>query len=142
LGAFFDVFRGDHAKQLAPLFLDAVLHPEARVRQAAAEISDKISLAGIPAAEISKLIKAASTTKSESGSSATSESRIASLKLLRANPSLLSQPEVADSVRAFLEDPNLSSQALPLLAETHFSEQEALAALVKFWPRSLPHDSQ
>jgi HEAT repeat protein len=126
LAAFFNILRGP---QVAPLYLDALSHPSPGVREAAAEIADKVRLGG-ESETLGKLIEAA-------GNSA---SRPSVLKLLRANPSLLERKELADVVRRSAGDPKLGSIALPLMAAPGFSDAEALAALLQSWPRAIPED--
>ena len=132
LGAFFDVFKGKEAQQLVPLYLDALTHSEAKVRDAAAQVADKVSLAGIEASELARRLRA----------HPTAEIQAAAIKMLRQNSSLLEDRELADFVRRRANDPNSDSSALPLLASAAFGDAEALSALTKTWPRSLPGENE
>jgi hypothetical protein len=148
LAAFFDVFRGKHATRLAPLYLNAALHPAATVREAAAEVADKVSLQGIGPTELEKLIQASTDAISNTQSEpAAAPAPVAThgeivLKLLRSNPALLENRPIASFVRRAAEDAQLASTGLPLMATSAFTEQEAISAMLKAWPRQLPAESQ
>lgn len=131
LAAFFDAFRDPHARRLSPLFLGTLPHPDQRVRNAALEVADKVSLQGDESQIVPALLRSADQP----------EARLAVLKLLRANSALLEHGELAGFVRRSVEDSELSSMALPLMASPRFTDDEALAALMKAWPRSLPQDT-
>ena len=115
--------------EIAPLYLDALTNPSEAVRDAATEVADKVALGG-ESQTLGKLVDAARN----------SASQLAVLKLLRANRSLLESKEFADLVRRSAADPKLGSVALPLMAAPGFSDAEALAALLKSWPRAFAED--
>jgi cellulose synthase operon protein C len=143
LGAFFDVFRGENARHLVPLYLNTLLHPKAGVREAAMDIADKVSLQGIEEEEWVKLVQASSgPLPGRPETHGTPEGQTAVLKLLRSQPDLLQRPPLAQVAREAAEDPKNTSLALPLLASPAFSAEEAESALVKAWPASLSQGDQ
>ena len=126
LAAFFNALRGS---EIAPLYLDALTNPSEAVRDAATDVADKVALGG-ESQTLGKLVDAARN----------SGSQLAVLKLLRANRSLLESKELADLVRTSASDSKLGSLALPLMAAPGFGDSEALAALLRSWPRAFAED--
>ncbi len=143
LGAFFDVFRSGNSERVVPFYLNALLHPDAGVRQAALEIADKVSLKGVDPKE---LVRLSQVSFGLSGGSAeipkTPEGRNGVLRLLRSHPDLLERTALADVVRTAVDDPQTRSIALPLMAGPAFTDEEAQSALLKTWPDSLARTDQ
>lgn len=135
LGAFFDVFRGENARRVVPLYLNLLSHPDAAVREAAMEIADRVSLMGIGEKELDRLVRSSSRQLSNGPETqGTPEALMATLKLLRSHPDLLERKALAAIVREAVEEPDTYSIAIPLMASPVFNDQEAQSALLKAWP--------